>query len=460
MLGCGRCPRCAAGRGHVCASRREVGIVDWPGALAEQVLVRASSLYRLPDAIDDRSGALVEPGGNGWRAASAAQAGPGKRILVCGPGTIGLLTTAFATAMGAEVDIWALARDREELAAAFGASGYWTADDPPPGSYDAVVDCTDDHRMPAAALARAEPAGRLVYIGIAGVPSPIDSRDLVLGDMTAVGILGASAGLGPAIEHYADGRVDPSRIVAVTVGLEDAAEALAGKISTGAGTKILIDPCRLGPPARGRVSDCRQRPSVQVHDERDGRVHHERDGPRGDGGPICLFRGIPWHCRACSSRPTQPPSGVTELRVHGVGGSPPDATLGDLAPEQVMGDAIAGFYRSSDHAASCRDRDARRDVDRHVEVYLVGRPDLTEQDPGAVAGAAAVPVRQPGGLDVLGRHPHFGLAVPAAPAGRRAVCAGADGERGPDRRDDQRGRQRLPDVAGRAWPAISGGWPR
>jgi threonine dehydrogenase-like Zn-dependent dehydrogenase len=98
--------------------------------------------------------------------------------------------------------------------------------------------------MPAAALARAEPAGRLVYIGIAGVPSPIDSRDLVLGDMTAVGILGASAGLGPAIEHYADGRVDPSRIVQVTVGLEDAAEALAGKISTGAGTKIHVDPCR------------------------------------------------------------------------------------------------------------------------------------------------------------------------------------------------------------------------
>ena len=114
MLGCGHCPRCAAGRGHVCADRREVGIVHWPGALAEKVLVRASSLYRLPDAIDDRAGALVEPGGNGWRAASAAHAGPGKRILVCGPGTIGLLTTAFATAMGAEVHIWALARDRED----------------------------------------------------------------------------------------------------------------------------------------------------------------------------------------------------------------------------------------------------------------------------------------------------------------------------------------------------------
>jgi hypothetical protein len=58
--------------------------------------------------------------------------------------------------------------------------------------------------------------------------------------------------------------------------------------------------------------------------------------------------------------------------VHGVGGTPPDAILGDLAPEQVMGDAIAGFYRSSDHRASDEDRDARRDVDRHVEVFSWG----------------------------------------------------------------------------------------
>jgi 2-desacetyl-2-hydroxyethyl bacteriochlorophyllide A dehydrogenase len=242
MLGCGHCARCRAGRRHVCADRHEVGIMGWAGALAEQVMVPAWSLHRLPDAIDDRAGALVEPGGNAWRAASAAQAAPGQRILVCGPGTIGLLTAAFATAGGAEVHILALDRSREALAASFGAVAYWTADDPPHGTYDAVIDCTDDRRIPATALTLAEPAGRLVFIGISGVPSLIDSRSLVLGDLTAVGILGASAGLAPAIEYYADGRVDPSGIVDVTVGLDQAAEALAGQISTGTGTKIHIDP--------------------------------------------------------------------------------------------------------------------------------------------------------------------------------------------------------------------------
>jgi threonine dehydrogenase-like Zn-dependent dehydrogenase len=245
ILGCGQCARCRAGRGHVCADRYELGIAGgWPGALAERMLVPAWSLHRLPDTIDDRSGALVEPGGNAWRAATAAGAGPGQRVLVCGPGTIGLLTTAFAAAAGAEVDILALDESRRALASSFGATGYWTAEDPPPVTYDAVVDCTDDHRMPAFALARAEPAGRVVFIGVSGAPSPIDSRDLVLGDMTAVGILGASAGLAPAIEHYADGRVDPSALVDVTVGLSQAAEALAGRISPGSGTKIHIDPGR------------------------------------------------------------------------------------------------------------------------------------------------------------------------------------------------------------------------
>ena len=81
--------------------------------------------------------------------------------------------------------------------------------------------------------------------------------------------------------------------------------------------------------------------------------------------------------------------GVTELRVHGVGGTPPDAILGDLAPEQVSGDAIAGFYRSSDHRANDGDRDARLDVDRHVEVYSWGG--LTSQSKVRVLWLALLP---------------------------------------------------------------------
>ncbi|MFB4279615.1 hypothetical protein ACBJ59_30320 [Nonomuraea sp. MTCD27] len=53
-------------------------------------------------------------------------------------------------------------------------------------------------------------------------------------------------------------------------------------------------------------------------------------------------------------------SGWTELRVHGVGGSTPQNLLGDLAPQQVWGDRLAGFYRTADTAG------------RHVEGYSWG----------------------------------------------------------------------------------------
>ncbi|MEU8271676.1 alcohol dehydrogenase catalytic domain-containing protein [Sphaerisporangium sp. NPDC049002] len=243
MLGCGDCPRCRTGHGYVCAARHEVGILGgWPGALAEKVRVPATSLHRLPDSVDDQTGALVEPGGNAWRAATAANAGPGARVLVWGPGTIGLLTAAFALAAGAEVHVLGLDRRNQDLALKLGVESFWTRDEPPGVTFDAIVDCTDDPRTPPAALELVRPSGRVVHIGLSSTPSLIDTRELVLKDVTAIGVLGGSPGLAPAIEHYADGRVTPGVLVADTVGLDRAADVLAGAYEGGHGTKIHIDP--------------------------------------------------------------------------------------------------------------------------------------------------------------------------------------------------------------------------
>lgn len=75
-------------------------------------------------------------------------------------------------------------------------------------------------------------------------PSVIDTRALVLRDVTAVGLLGASAGLEPAIERYAAGSVDPRPLVAATVGLAEVGEVLAGwrPPGSGPGPKVHVDP--------------------------------------------------------------------------------------------------------------------------------------------------------------------------------------------------------------------------
>jgi len=247
MLGCGHCRRCRSGRQHVCADRYEIGIRGgWPGALAEQLVVPATALHALPASVDVVAGALVEPGGNALRAVEAASLEPGARVLIWGPGSIGLLAAAFAAARGAEVHLVGADPGSLAFASTLGYEHTWSADGLPPGTFDAVIDATYGAEVPRAALELVEPGRRVVLIGLAGEQATIDTRTLVLKDVTAVGILSASPGLRGAIDHYASGRVDPAPLVAATVGLERVADVLAGwrPPGAGAGPKIHVDPRR------------------------------------------------------------------------------------------------------------------------------------------------------------------------------------------------------------------------
>ncbi|UUU33247.1 alcohol dehydrogenase catalytic domain-containing protein [Streptomyces sp. CA-210063] len=249
MLGCGHCRRCRGGIQHVCEARQEVGIRGGrAGALAERLAVPASSLHVLPDTVDDAMGAMVEPGGNALRAAQAASIRPGDRVLVLGPGTIGLLVAMFARRDGAEVHLMGRPGGSLEFAATLGFDAAWTEDTLPDLPYDAVIDASNAPELPAKALELIEPGGRVVYIGVAGSPSLIDTRSLVLKDVTAIGILSASPGLDATIEAYAKGEVDPRPLIAETVGLDGVDAVLAGKRPTGAGPgpKIHVAPDRQG----------------------------------------------------------------------------------------------------------------------------------------------------------------------------------------------------------------------
>jgi threonine dehydrogenase-like Zn-dependent dehydrogenase len=245
MLGCGQCHRCLAGLQHVCADRYEIGIRGgWPGALAEQLPVPVRALHRLPDTVDATLGALVEPGGNALRCVLAAKLSAGDRLLVLGPGTIGLLVAQFALAYGIEVHVLGVTAPSLAFARTLGVAGAWTRPELPPLPFDAVVDASTGSDLPALALDLVEPGKRIVYIGLSSSPSRIDTRALVLKDVTAVGVLSASPGLAGTIQHYADGTVDPRPLVAATVALDQIGDILAGTRPShaGAGPKFHIDP--------------------------------------------------------------------------------------------------------------------------------------------------------------------------------------------------------------------------
>jgi threonine dehydrogenase-like Zn-dependent dehydrogenase len=245
MLGCGVCRRCLAGNQHVCEFRYEVGIGGgFAGALAEQLAMPAIALHALPDSVDDALGALVEPGGNAIRSVWAANLSAGDRLLVLGAGTIGLLVAMIARAEGAEVHLMGRSERSLTSARSLGFDNAWTEAELPELPWDAVIDCSNAPALPAKALELVEPAKRVVYVGLAGSPSIVDTRTIALKDITAVGILSASPGLAGTIDLYASGAVDPRSLVAATVGLDQVGAILAGDRFPGAGDgpKMHVDP--------------------------------------------------------------------------------------------------------------------------------------------------------------------------------------------------------------------------
>lgn len=245
MLGCGVCRRCVQGNQHVCEFRFEVGIRGgFPGALAEQLAMPVSALYALPDSVDDALGALVEPGGNALRSVWGANLSTGDQLLVLGPGTIGLLVGLIAQSLGTEVHLMGRSARSIAYAETLGFEGVWTESELPELPWDAVIDASNAPGLPAKALELVEPAKRVVYVGLAGSPSLLDTRTLALKDVTAVGILSASPGLAGTIDLYASGAVDPRPLIAATVGLDAVGSILAGDRPQGSGDgpKLHVDP--------------------------------------------------------------------------------------------------------------------------------------------------------------------------------------------------------------------------
>lgn len=94
---CGQCSLCRSGRGHACQHRGGLRSGSW----APSVVLAARNVFRLPDGVSDRIGALTEPLACAVRAIDRASLQSGDRVAVIGGGPIGLFIAAVARASGA-----------------------------------------------------------------------------------------------------------------------------------------------------------------------------------------------------------------------------------------------------------------------------------------------------------------------------------------------------------------------
>jgi len=96
---CGRCRNCLAGRRHLCAYTRGVG-VNRDGAFAEFIVLPMSNIWHHAPGIEPEIASIFDPFGN---AVHTALSFPvlGEDVLVTGAGPIGIMAAAVARHAGA-----------------------------------------------------------------------------------------------------------------------------------------------------------------------------------------------------------------------------------------------------------------------------------------------------------------------------------------------------------------------
>ncbi|PID89438.1 MAG: L-threonine 3-dehydrogenase [Bacteroidia bacterium] len=120
-LACGSCRNCRRGRKHICESTIGIG-VNINGAFAEYVLVPASNVIKIHEAIDDELLAIMDPFGN---ATHTALSFPllGEDVLITGSGLIGSMCVAISKFAGARYIVATETNEyRMELARKMGAT--------------------------------------------------------------------------------------------------------------------------------------------------------------------------------------------------------------------------------------------------------------------------------------------------------------------------------------------------
>jgi threonine 3-dehydrogenase len=100
---CGLCRNCLAGRRHLCAHTKGVG-VNRPGAFAEYIALPMTNIWRHHESVSLDVAAIFDPFGN---AVHTALSFPvlGEDVLVTGAGPIGIMAAAVARHAGARYTV-------------------------------------------------------------------------------------------------------------------------------------------------------------------------------------------------------------------------------------------------------------------------------------------------------------------------------------------------------------------
>jgi D-arabinose 1-dehydrogenase-like Zn-dependent alcohol dehydrogenase len=183
---CYHCDRCRRGDFITCRNGRIPGIT-FDGGYAEQMVVPAEALARVPDELSAEEAApLLCAGVAAFHGLRSSVARPGDRVAVLGVGGLGHLAIQFAAKMGCEVIAVSRGPEKAALAHELGAQHYIDAATCDAGQAltdlggaNVIVATTTSGEAVASVVPGLAPRGQVVVLGAAETPIELDAMSLI-----------------------------------------------------------------------------------------------------------------------------------------------------------------------------------------------------------------------------------------------------------------------------------------
>jgi alcohol dehydrogenase len=255
ICACGRCPSCVAGDQQVCSRQTQPGFTHW-GSFAEYVAIDHAdvNLVALPADMSYSTAAAL-----GCRFATAfrsvvaqGRARAGEWVVVHGCGGVGLSAIMIAAAVGAQVVAVDINPAALDLAKQFGATV--TLEAHPDVVSDVVAATSGGAHLSLDALGHPVTAansvlslrrrGRHVQVGLLPAETtPLPLSRVIGWELEILGSHGMAAHAYPAMmDLVAAGALRPDLLIARTITLAEAADALAEMDRSTAAGMTMIKP--------------------------------------------------------------------------------------------------------------------------------------------------------------------------------------------------------------------------
>lgn len=249
LVGCGHCDGCKTGIDMLCQN----GIAPYGSGLAEYARVSARGAVKLPNTISLADSALVEPLAVGCRAVRLANPEKDSKVLIMGPGPIGLSVLFWLRQRGVEnVVMVASSGRRRDLAGRMGGDKFLIEGDGVADEVRAILGGAPDFVFEAAgvpgvftrAIELVRPQGTIIALGFCMQPDPIVPAMALMKDCTIRWSITYSREDYAACADALDSHGDLARaMVTETVGFDLAPAAFENlRAGKDGGGKLLIDP--------------------------------------------------------------------------------------------------------------------------------------------------------------------------------------------------------------------------